>query len=251
MSLLWTCRDVIPLLTDYEEGTLSWYQRLRLRLHLWVCPECKLIYEDLKRIPPLVEDLTQAPTPELKVLAEAALKGALSRIQEGHVEPPAAGPLPREAAALDQETSDLTLKLLEASYQGLLQGQRSEAPPYLPSQVLAQLPQPERWHWRRRGTARVAPLLEDASTGARLSLLVAPKGFQTPRHTHEGSETMLILDGVLEDGDRVYRTGAWLHFDRGSTHAPVILNDECWCLIREVGTNTFHGPFGWFHRLLN
>ena len=48
---------------------------------------------------------------------------------------------------------------------------------------------------------------------------------------------------------RKFRTGAWLHFENGSSHAPVILNDECWCLVREVGTSRFHGPFGWFQRL--
>ncbi len=114
---------------------------------------------------------------------------------------------------------------------------------------MAELPHPDRWTWRRRGSARVATLVEGAPGQPKLSMLVAPKGYQTPRHTHEGSETMLILDGVIEDGDRVFRTGAWLHFENGSSHAPVILNDECWCLVREVGTSRFHGPFGWFQRL--
>ena len=80
---------------------------------------------------------------------------------------------------------------------------------------------------------------------------MAPKGFRTPEHTHEGSETMMILDGVMEDGERVYSTGTWVHFENGSHHAPTILNDECWCLIREEGRARFHGPFGWLQRLFS
>lgn len=249
MSLLWTCRDVIPLLTEYEEGTLSWYRRMRLRLHLLICPECKLLHEELKEIPPLVDELTQPASPELKLLAESALRGALARIGQAPTVRPAAGPVPEDVQKLIGEDRDLTLRLLESAHLALAQGKGSEAAPYLPPHILAELPHPERWTWHRRGTARVATLVDGAPGQPRLSLLVAPKGFQTPRHTHEGSETMLILDGVMEDGDKVFGTGAWLHFENGSTHAPVILNDECWCLIREVGGARIHGPFGWFQRL--
>lgn len=249
MSLLWTCRDVIPLLTEYEEGTLSWYRRLRLRLHLMVCPECRLLHQELKGIPPLVEELTQPTTPDMKALAESALRGALARISQAPVARTAAGPVPADIQKIMGEGQDQTLRLLESVHLALAQGKGTEAEPYLPTHVMAELPHPDRWTWRRRGSARVATLVEGAPGQPKLSMLVAPKGYQTPRHTHEGSETMLILDGVIEDGDRVFRTGAWLHFENGSSHAPVILNDECWCLVREVGTSRFHGPFGWFQRL--
>ena len=200
MSLLWTCRDVIPLLTEYEEGTLSWYGRLRMRLHLLVCPACRFLYQELKEVPPLVDQVSQAPSPETKAMAEAALRGVLARIGEGtHKEPrPAAGPLPQDIQRLMGDQPDLTLRLLESVHLAFAQGQGPTQAPYLPPSVLSQLPDPERWTWHRRGTARVATLVP-AGPGQAFLFITYRRGEQwtAPRAlepTVEGLEARLSPD---------------------------------------------------------
>jgi len=96
----------------------------------------------------------------------------------------------------------------------------------------------------------MATLLDAGPLGPCLSLLVAPHGFRTPAHVHLGSEQMLVLEGLLEDGEAAYPTGSWTHFGEGSAHAPLVLNDECWCLVREEGTVRYTGPLGWLRNIL-
>ena len=95
----------------------------------------------------------------------------------------------------------------------------------------------------------MATLLDAGPLGPRLSLLVAPHGFRTPAHVHLGSEQMLVLEGLLEDGEAAYPTGSWTHFGEGSAHSPLVLNEECWCLLREEGPVHYTGPLGWLRNL--
>ena len=42
------CREVIELLTEYLEGTLSRRQRRRLEAHLQACPNCAAYLEQIR-----------------------------------------------------------------------------------------------------------------------------------------------------------------------------------------------------------
>ena len=139
---------------------------------------------------------------------------------------------------------------MESVHRAFAEGTAPLAAPFLPAAALALLPASGSWEWKARGRARVATLLDAGNGSPRLSLLVAPHGFRTPSHVHLGSEQMLVLEGLLEDGEHAYPTGRWVHFGEGSTHSPVVLNDECWCLIREEGTVHYTGPFGWLRNFL-
>jgi putative zinc finger protein len=42
-----TCRELVELVTDYFEGTLSWRQRRRFERHIRVCPWCTRYVEQM------------------------------------------------------------------------------------------------------------------------------------------------------------------------------------------------------------
>jgi len=83
----------------------------------------------------------------------------------------------------------------------------------------------------------------------RLLLVYAPPSSTLQPHRHLGSESMLILDGGLEDRGREYGPGDWVHYPAGSCHAPRMAPSGCWCLIREEGAVRFLGPAAWLRHL--
>lgn len=250
MSQSLTCEEVVSRLTDLDEGTVPFAELLRLRLHLLYCVECRELSAELRMLPELMRNVSREDDEAFLPLAKNTLKAALARVSEFRpLRRPQASPVPGEVQQLLQSGADLTLRIMEAVHRAFVDGSAPLEAPFLPATVLALLPASDCWNWKTRGTARVATLLETGNGGSRLSLLVAPKGFQTPSHIHFGSEQMLVLDGLLEDGALAYPTGHWVHFGQGSAHAPIVLNDECWCLIREEGTVRFTGPLGWLRNL--
>jgi predicted anti-sigma-YlaC factor YlaD len=82
MKLLPSCREVRERLTDYTEGTLSFRERVSLRMHLLICSACTAFYRGLRALPGVARFLLE---PEQPPPAEAsqALSGALRRIA-GH-----------------------------------------------------------------------------------------------------------------------------------------------------------------------
>jgi hypothetical protein len=46
--LLYDCRNMAELSTEYLEGKLSWWQRLHYYMHLWVCPPCENYREQVR-----------------------------------------------------------------------------------------------------------------------------------------------------------------------------------------------------------
>jgi hypothetical protein len=202
-------------------------------------------------MPAIVQAVSVVEAKELLPLAQNSLRAALTRVAEYRPRRhPLVSPTPSELERLLQSGADLTLRIMESVHRAFAEGTTPLQAPFLPATVLAQLPASDTWHWEVRGGARVTTLLDTGPGGSRLSLLVAPRGFQTPSHVHCGSEQMLVLDGLLEDGQAAYPTGRWVHFGDGSRHAPLVLNDACWCLIREEGTIHYTGPLGWLRNLL-
>jgi len=246
-----TCEQVVNRLTDLEEGTLPFSELLRMRLHLLYCAECRELNSELLVLPELVRRVPQSNEKELLSLAQDTLKSALARVAEFRpMRRPQSSPVPFELEKLLQSGADLTLRIMQTVHQAFVDGSAPMRAPFLPATVLSQLPPSESWQWKPRGTGRVATLVDGGVDGPRLNLLVAPHGFRTPTHVHNGSEQMLILDGLLEDGAQAYPTGRWVHFGKGSTHAPLVLNEECWCLIREEGSVRYTGPLGWLRNFL-
>ncbi len=244
-----SCEEAVGRLTDLAEGSLSIPEFLRLHLHLLYCQECRALRQELRIVPGLVQKASPLHGEALLPLARTALQAALARVAEFRpLRRPQSHSIPSEIEALLRTGADLPLRLMETTFQAFAKGTAPLTAPFLPETVMAQLPAPDAWHWKSRGTARIATLIEDGNV--RLSLLVAPRAFQTLPHIHFGSEQMLVLDGLLEDGLAAYPTGRWVHFGEGSSHGPIVLNDECWCLIREEGAVRYTGPLGWLRNFL-
>lgn len=48
MTLMLSCRGLTELITDYVEGHLSFFQRLRFQLHLGMCVHCRVFLRQTK-----------------------------------------------------------------------------------------------------------------------------------------------------------------------------------------------------------
>jgi anti-sigma factor RsiW len=53
------CREVVELLTEYLEGTLSGRERRRVERHLRGCPHCSLYLEQLRTAIAALQDLPE------------------------------------------------------------------------------------------------------------------------------------------------------------------------------------------------
>ncbi|MDP1831060.1 MAG: cupin domain-containing protein [Geothrix sp.] len=238
--LIPTCERVTTLLTAYEEGALGLLDWLGLKLHLALCPPCQTFLGAFERTPArLRQVLDDAPT----ALAELALASALAALREGRApRGPQHHPEPEAWHALAPGGDPLTALLLRIhlghcpacrEIQGSDQALDLAAGP-LPDSLKAMLPPEAQWRWSRKGPGggRVAKLVEDAATGASLSLACLPGGRSTPFHDHEGRECALILSGALQDGPAHLRAGDWITHGPGHQHGPTAdPGAECWALV--------------------
>jgi anti-sigma factor ChrR (cupin superfamily) len=251
MSLLMTCEEAAGLLSDYEEGILPLGQLLKVKIHLYNCPQCRALLATLRALPAL---LGRALTVEdgFEAKAQAALQAALARMTEPRA-PRAwpATPVPEEARILLEAGPDLPLRILAATHQTLsLERATLPSAPHLPQATLDQLPPEAQWVWAADGDGlRRTELLADPAGGQRLFLVHAPPGSRLAPHRHLGSESILILAGAMEERGLTARAGRWLHHSRGSSHGPRIAETGCWFLVREEGSVRFRGPSGWLRNI--
>lgn len=73
--LLYDCRNMAELSTEYLEGELSWWQRLHYYMHLWVCPPCQNYREQVRMTAEACHhaeaaEATVAPAPPEDLLAK-------------------------------------------------------------------------------------------------------------------------------------------------------------------------------------
>lgn len=59
-----TCLNITELVTDYLEGRLSFMDRLRFRMHIMMCKECREYLIQMKNIIKAVGKLPEEPIPE-------------------------------------------------------------------------------------------------------------------------------------------------------------------------------------------
>ena len=252
MGMILTCEEATRSMSDFEDGVLPLSQFLKVRVHLFNCPACRTLLATLKALPALAEGALAGDPEAVRAEAWLVLEGALARMaQPGYRRAWAATPVPQEARRVLDTDPDLPMRLLACTHALIARDRAPLPPPYrLPQATLDQLPAAERWNWReRRGGGRRAELVADDPGGVRLLLVYAPPNSALPPHRHLGSESILVLDGGMDDQGRGLTRGDWIHYAEGSCHAPRMAATGCWCLIREEGKVRFLGPKGWLRNL--
>jgi putative transcriptional regulator len=255
--LMPTCEQVTALLTDYEEGALGPLDWLGVKLHLALCPPCRVFLNTFEQTPALLRRACGEASPRP---AERALTGALAALREGRL-PRGPQHHPESAAWSALEPgSDSFLLLLLRLHLGHCEPCRSawgedkalRLGPEPVSLLRPHLPPEGQWRWVRHGLggAQTAILQEDPTTGASLSLVRLPGGRQAPRHRHLGREWAILLQGGLQDGPAHLRAGDWIAHEPGSQHSPSADPDEeCWALVALEKPVRFTGWRGLLQRL--
>jgi putative transcriptional regulator len=246
MGMLMTCEETAAALSDYQDGILPLNQFLKVRVHLFNCPGCRILQATLRAVPGLVAGAL-APDGEARAQGRLALAGALARLGQTARGARAAGPVPLEARQVLEAGPDLPMRLLARTHDLITrEGSPLARACHLPQGTLDLLPGEELWRWQEdRNGGRRAELLTDPPGGLRLLLVYAPPGSTLPPHRHLGSESILILDGGMDDLGRDCGQGDWIHHPYGSCHAPRVAPSGCWYLVREEGTVRFLGPADW------
>ncbi|HWQ10985.1 MAG TPA: cupin domain-containing protein [Holophaga sp.] len=233
MSPALTCRDVAASLTDYRERAIPLASRIRTGMHLRRCPACRRLLSELETLPSVFRHLPDASLPGI---GEAALAHALQHLAEPRRRHLPGSAVPDAVRQLLENGPDRPLLLLARAHAAFMRGAAPESEPFLPDEILAELPVPGAWTWRRSSDGVRRACLSGRPGEPCLFLVHMPPGFASRRHVHCGTESILVLEGVLEDGDRCLVNGDWVHKENGSSHAPCALLDGCWCLVREEGT---------------
>jgi putative transcriptional regulator len=237
--LIPSCKQVINLLTEYEERALGPLDWLGVKLHLTLCRPCRTFLQAFEQAP---DQLRRAMNEETAPAAEQALVGALTAIRQGRVpRGPQHHPEPEAWAALEPGGDPLRAILLRLhlghceTCRERHREQQAIPPSVDPLEALRPHLAPEhQWRWIRRGLGggRVAVIARNPATGASLNLACLPGGRSTPVHTHQGLECALILCGGLQDGPAHLRPGDWIAHDPGHRHGPTADADgECWALV--------------------
>ena len=252
MGMILTCEEATRFMSDFQDGILPLGQFLKVRMHLFNCPACRTLLATLRALPALAANALAPTDPgDCQARGQVILASAMARMgQPGYQRAWAATPVPQEAQRVLESAPDLPMRLLACTHDLIARDRAPLPPPYrLPQATLDQLPAAERWIWQeRRGGGRRADLVGDQG-GVRLLLVYAPPNTALPPHRHLGSESILVLDGGLDDQGRDYACGDWVHHPDGSCHAPRVAPSGCWCLIREEGSVRFLGPAAWLRHL--
>lgn len=246
LDLLLTCRDVTNRLTDYQDGALPPLARLRVRMHLFLCTGCQAFLKTFRLLPSWVQ---AGPTEADLERTSVILANVKARLKE-----PRVNRVPSALAGQLAAGGDPLLRLQSLTHLAFAEGRAPEAEPFLPPEVLSQLPPPPTWRWWTLGLRGTRAALLSASTDAKqqLLLLALPGGSRFPAHLHLGQESILVLHGGLDDGRGFAEPGEWRHYAAGHPdHAPVAAPEGCWALIRmDKGGIRLLGWRGWFQRWL-
>lgn len=208
------------LLLEYAGGGLTESVALVVATHLALCPVCRRMVEEMEAVGgAILDDL------EPEDMSTGALDALLARLDA-----PEPAPLPKRSKP---ETLDLRLPEPLRSYVG---------------GSLDRLC----WHNLLPGLT-IADVPLDVSGRADFvqpKLLRMKGNAKVPRHTHDGVELALVLDGGFHDDQGTFLRGDLAIGDASIRHTPVADPEGCLCLSLTLGSLKLTGPVGWFlHRL--
>jgi anti-sigma factor ChrR (cupin superfamily) len=248
MGVTLTCRECAESISDFKDGVLPLLPFLKVRMHLFNCPDCRALLATLRALPALA---ARSLVPDPGTAADEAgraLDAVLERLRRPEPQRAwARTPVPEAAQQLLEGNPDRPLRLLETAH-ALIACERTprSRTGRLPQALLEHLPDPGRWAWEEAADGgRKAELLAEPQLGLRLLLVYTPPEAAFPPHQHLGSESILVLDGSMADQGHEYARGGWVHHAEGSCHAPRTGPNGCWCLVREEGTVRLLDPQAW------
>lgn len=226
-------RHPVPdeLLLDYTVGSTGPGKALLVATHLAMCPVSQRRYAMLQEIGgALAEALDVAGLNRIGAGGVLAHADARARRAAPAHEAPSA--VPAGTPRLGGKLREIRLPTPLASFARELEDPRS---------------------WRRLGLGVEAAVLPSVSTAqGKTQLVHAKPGLRIVRHTHQGEEIVLILQGAFWDRGERFGPGDVAVNDGQCTHAPVIdTAEDCYCLAVTEGPIRFVGPYGWLLNMFN
>jgi putative transcriptional regulator len=105
----------------------------------------------------------------------------------------------------------------------------------------------------KRVTRKISRAVVDIDDGLhQVELLKFEPNAKIPKHTHEGEEFTLVLEGDFSDSNGCYREGEFIVQDQSDEHQPVAGSAGCVCLAITNAPLKFTGTLGpiinWFSR---
>jgi len=96
---------------------------------------------------------------------------------------------------------------------------------------------------------KVTPWIEKAEVPLEdqefeIELLKFAPNAKIPKHTHEGEEITVVLEGDFKDDQGVYKEGEFIVQDQTNEHEPVAGEHGCICLAITTAPLKFTGTFG-------
>ena len=206
------------VLMDYASGAAHEAGAVLIATHLAFCPQCHDTVRNLESLGgALIQDLPPS------ALTPGSRDAVLARLDE---------PSKRHPAAADGPEQPMPATTVPRPLRDYLGAD------------LATLP------WRRIGPAVQQVEVPVKSGGQEhMRLLRAKAGTVIPRHTHRGTEMILVLFGGYRDQSGQFLPGDFAFSDDHVDHTPrVDPGEDCLCLSVTDAPLRFTGPFG---RILN
>lgn len=63
-----SCKEITELATDYLEGTIPWHKRLLVRMHLWMCINCRRYMDQMCEVIRLMRQTPKEPAPSAELV---------------------------------------------------------------------------------------------------------------------------------------------------------------------------------------
>jgi predicted anti-sigma-YlaC factor YlaD len=58
-----SCKELTEMATDYLEENLTWGERMRVHIHLWMCRYCRRYLDQMRKVIGLLRRLPTEPVP--------------------------------------------------------------------------------------------------------------------------------------------------------------------------------------------
>jgi putative transcriptional regulator len=183
------------LLNEYSSGTLALAQSVCVSLHLNYCEQCRRAHQQLQQLGSvLFEEL--AP----QQVDDSLLRTVMGRLDD---EPE---PLSYSSTAVEgDDCPPLIQRLMKGDYRNL--------------------------EWKKLSSQVRVSRLRTGDAVNEVALYHINAGASIPKHTHNGTELTLVLEGAFSDEEGRYEAGDFVMRDASQQHTPTATQErDCICI---------------------